>query len=59
MERTLDGGVGGVGEDGAAEDAHHVTDPHGEARLAVSSPAPPARRAGNGGISFGSAGRAG
>ena len=36
VERTLDGGVGGVGEDGAAEDAHHVADPHGEARLALS-----------------------
>jgi hypothetical protein len=31
VERTLDGSVGGVGEDRAAEDAHHVADPHGEA----------------------------
>jgi hypothetical protein len=28
---TLDGGVGSVGEDGAADDADHVADPHGEA----------------------------
>jgi hypothetical protein len=33
MERTLDGGVGGVGEDGAAEDAHYVADAHGDGRL--------------------------
>jgi hypothetical protein len=33
MERTLDGGVGGVGEDGAAEDAHYVADAHGDCRL--------------------------
>lgn len=32
MGRTLDGGVGGVGEDGAADDADHVADPHGEVR---------------------------
>lgn len=28
----MDGGVGGVGEEGAAEDADDVADPHGEAR---------------------------
>jgi hypothetical protein len=43
-----------VGEDGAAEDAHHVADPHGDWRGEPGCvfPAPPARR-GAGRISFG------